>query len=104
MSNVGAVIAAHRVRQERKLVAQLRDQSALSARAAIRLNPERRLARAALRTLIRHGAVKQTGADLYWLDEPAYDEMRANRKRMVFLALAVGAIVILFVVFVVGPR
>ena len=104
MTNGGAVIVAARMRQEKKLIGELRDQSAFSQKAAIRLNPERLLARAALRALIRHGAVKQAGADLYWLDEPAYEEMRANRRRMVFMALAVAAIVILFVVFVAGRR
>lgn len=104
MSNGGAVIVAARMRHEKKLISELRDQAAFSAKAAIRLNPEQRLARAALRTLLRHGAVKQTGADLYWLDEPAYDEMRANRRRMVFLALAVGVIVVLIVIFVVRQR
>jgi len=97
MSNAAAIVAAQRIRKERHLVAHLREQGATSSANATTLDGQRGLAQAALRGLLRHGAVQQTSGGGYWLDESAYDAMRAARRKRAFLIvglmLVLGAVV-----------
>lgn len=98
MGAVVAVVAAQRARQERELVEHLRQSQAFSAATATALRPQPRIGRAILRELVRRRAVLETGADLFWLDESVYAEIRSSRQRfattsvLVILAASVGVV------------
>lgn len=92
MSNSGAVVVAMARRAERQIVQRLREQGALSAGRAVPLTMSRPGGRAALRRLVRGGAVVQSG-DRCWLDEDAYEAMRERRRiRVVFALIVLGLI------------
>ncbi|MES1200689.1 MAG: hypothetical protein ABUS57_04485 [Pseudomonadota bacterium] len=91
--SVVPVIAAQRMRKERRLVTHLREQGALSAASATGFGAPQGMSQAALRGLLRHGAVQQTSNGAYWLDEPAYTAMRAKRQRNAFVALTIVALI-----------
>lgn len=89
------VIAAAMVRRQRKIVEQLRSAGATC--------PERALAAAtlgeedgmAMKILLRHDVVRKTGESCY-LDEPAWDALRARRLRRVVQALVLAALGLAF--------
>ena len=94
MSNsAGAVIAANRMRAERRMIETLREAEAFSPDKAIPLAPDRNLARLALRGLLRQNAIRQAQAGFYYLDEPVYAAVRKNRQRML-IGVVVVAIVL----------
>ncbi|WP_426050510.1 M20/M25/M40 family metallo-hydrolase [Brevundimonas sp. SL161] len=94
MSNTaGAVIAAQRMRAERRMIEALRAAEAFSPDRAIPLAPDRNLARLALRGLLRQNAIRQARAGLYYLDEPVYAAVRKSRQR---LLIGVGVIAVVF--------
>src|ERR1700761_3625274 len=80
MGAVVAAVAAQRARQERELIEHLRAAKAFSSASATALRPQRAMGQAILRKLLSEQAVVQTG-DLYWLNEAAYEVMRAQRMR-----------------------
>jgi hypothetical protein len=83
------IAAALRVRRRRELVEQLRAGGALSPTAATGLTPSSGMGRSALRDLLRHRAVLQTENGSYWLDEAAYVEMLAMRRRVIALTMTI---------------
>ncbi len=93
MSNsAGAVIAAQKMRAERRMIEALREAQAFSPDRAIPLAPERNLSRLALRGLMRQNAIRQATPGTYYLDEPVYAAVRKHRQRMV-IGVAVIAVV-----------
>ena len=80
MSNAGAVVAVLRLRKEREIVAALRDRAAVSEKAAATLTPSGGIKGSVLRSLVRNGAVRETGAGAFYLDEAAYAAMRSRRR------------------------
>lgn len=99
MTFSGAAAAAV-IRSEKKIVAALRSAGAVSSGTGIALHDGRLIERNALRRLLRHKAVLQTG-DLYWLDEAAYEEMKNLRRSRVFMILFGLAAVLIIVSAVV---
>nr|WP_303694209.1 M20/M25/M40 family metallo-hydrolase [Brevundimonas subvibrioides] len=94
MSNTaGAVVAAQRMRAERRMIEALRAAGAFSPDRAIPLAPDRNLARLALRGLLRQNAIRQARAGVYYLDEPVYAAVRKSRQR---LLIGVGVIAVVF--------
>lgn len=95
MSNsAGAVIAAQRMRAERRMIEALRAAEAFSPDKAIPLAPDKNLARLALRGLLRQNAIRQAQAGFYYLDEPVYAAVRKSRQR---LAIGVAVIAVVFI-------
>ncbi len=88
MSNAGAVVAVLRLRKEREIVAALRERAAVSEKAAATLTPTGGMKQSALRSLVGNGAVRETGAGAYYLDEAAYAAMRSKRRVRMGLLLA----------------
>lgn len=105
---IAAVVAARHKRLERKLTDHLRERGALSPTAATRLDAQRGMSRSVLRSLLRYGAVVEIPGDLYWLNEAAYTEMRARRRRRIAwimaLVLAISAITIAMIFAFVRTR
>ncbi len=99
MSNAGAVVAAIRMRKERGIVTALRDRGAVSDRTAMAIEIKRGMERNVMRDLLRHGAVKETAAGTFYLDEAAYEAMRSERRRRGII-VAVSIIVVLAIVAV----
>jgi hypothetical protein len=100
MSNAGAALMAVRMRRERQIIAALREHAALSQATATPLRRPDGLGRAALRSLIRNGAVTEVGTGSYYLDEAAYDAMRSKRRlRMGVMLLIVLAAAVVALVF-----
>lgn len=97
MSNAGAVVAAIRMRKERGIVTALRERGALSDRTATAIDAKRGVARSVMRNLLLHGAVKETAAGAFYLDEAAYETMRTERRRRGFI-VAIAIIAVLAVV------
>ena len=94
MSNTaGAVVAAQRMRAERRMIEALRAAEAFSPDKAIPLSPDSNLARLALRGLLRQNAIRQAQAGFYYLDEPVYAAVRKSRQRML---IGVGVIAVVF--------
>ena len=94
MSNTaGAVVAAQRMRAERRMIEALRAAGAFSPDRAIPLAPDWNLARLALRGLLRQNAIRQARAGVYYLDEPVYAAVRKSRQR---LLIGVGVIAVVF--------
>ena len=95
--NTGSMVAAVRLRRERQLVGRLRDLDALSADHAALLGSPRGMASAVLRGLIRNGVVVKESEDAYWLNEAAYADMRARRRKRIMLVMAGVAVVLCIV-------
>jgi len=94
MSNTtGAVVAAHKMQAERRMIEALKAAEAFSPEKAIPLAPDRNLGKLALRGLLRQNAVRQAQAGFYYLDEPVYAAVRKSRQR---LAIGVAVIVVVF--------
>jgi len=103
-TSTGAVVVAMARRAERTIIQTLREHGAVSADRAVPLALSRPGGRAALRRLVRSGAVRETG-DRHWLDERAYEEMRDRRRvRAVFALIVVAAIAIAVIAFGVPGR
>ncbi len=92
-NSASAVIAAHKMRAERRMIEALRDAQAFAPDRAIPLAPERNLDRLALRGLLRQNAIRQATTGTYYLDEPVYAAVRKNRQRML---IGVGVIAVVF--------
>lgn len=90
---IAAIVAAQRKRSERELIAELRAKNALSSAAAIELDPQRRMGRSVLQSLVRHSAVLRTPNGAYWLDEAAYSAWRARRQRLIAQTMTIIFIV-----------
>ncbi|MES1201388.1 MAG: hypothetical protein ABUS57_08045 [Pseudomonadota bacterium] len=95
--NTGTIVAAVRLRKERALVGHLRELGALSADHAALLGAPRGMANAVLRGLIRNGVVVKASEDAYWLNESAYAEMRARRRKRIAIVLSCVVVVLCIV-------
>ncbi len=90
------VLAAAMVRRQKRIVEQLRSAGAIRpehATSAATFGGEEGMA---IGVLLRHGVVKKTGAG-YYLDEPAWDALRARRVRrvvQVFILVLLGLAVL----------
>ncbi|MCX7356898.1 MAG: hypothetical protein NT015_01930 [Alphaproteobacteria bacterium] len=99
MSNAGGAIVAIRMRKEREIVATLLERGALSPSSAVPLGATTGLGGGALRSLIRNGAVVESGSASYYLDQDAYGKMRSQRRlriALVLIAVLVAAAVSFF--------
>lgn len=83
---VAAIIAA----SDRRIARQLREAGAIAAERAASFEPERGIDRRRLARLIDSGVVHRTDAG-YWLDEPAWEALRARRRTMLLAMLALVA-------------
>lgn len=96
-------IAAVKFRNERQIVQALRASDASSPETARSIELHRPLGQAALRSLIRSGAVKETAAATYYLDEASYDLMRRRRRilmgLLLFIAFDIAVVAFLYATF-----
>ncbi|MCX7359535.1 MAG: hypothetical protein NT015_15510 [Alphaproteobacteria bacterium] len=88
------------MRKEREIVAALREHGAVSEKTAISIERKRGFELRVMRSLLKHGAVKEAASSAFYLDEAAYDDMRAKRRSrgMVVAVISVvllGAVAIL---------
>ncbi|RZJ03467.1 MAG: M20/M25/M40 family metallo-hydrolase [Brevundimonas sp.] len=97
----GAVVVAMARRAERKLIETLNHHGATSPDRAVPLTPDRVMGRAALRRMIRGGAIREAG-DRYWLDQAGAE--RFSRYRRIRALVAVGVVILLIAALVLGVR
>ena len=89
-------VAAMSLQAEKRITQALRDAGAVSPDTAITLAPGRLIQRGALRRLVRRSAVVEVGEGRYWLDDPAYQEMRNTRSsRAILLLFGLAAVLII---------
>lgn len=94
------ILAALILATDRKIVRRLRAAGAMNAAHAIEFDPPGLVGRARLRRMLSVGAVRETGASRYYLDENNFRAWRVVRRKR---ALAVVAImVVLIAMLVVG--
>lgn len=94
MSNAGAVVAVLRLRKERDIVAALRERGAVSETTATPLERKGGFEQRVMRDLLKHGAVKETASSAFYLDEAAYDDMRAKRRSRGMIVAVVSVVVL----------
>lgn len=100
---VAAAAAGAAARGRRQVARDLREAGALSADAALPYAPPSRLAARALERMLRDGVVRETGAGVYWLDEPAYAaRLAAFRRRALVLLAAATTIMAAAVLFAIS--
>jgi hypothetical protein len=83
MATAAAVVAA----AMRRVTSHLMTNNAVSADSAIYYVPDRRIRRRVLERLVRRGVIVEMQPDTYYLDLPAYDEWRRNRRKRVAFAM-----------------
>ncbi|WGM45707.1 Succinyl-diaminopimelate desuccinylase [Brevundimonas sp. NIBR10] len=89
-------VAAMSLQAEKRITQALRDAGAVSPDTAIALAPGRLIQRGALRRLVRRSAVVEAGEGRYWLDDPAYQEMRNTRSsRAILLLFGLAAVLVI---------
>jgi hypothetical protein len=100
------VLAAVILAIDRKIARRLREAGAINAAHAIEFDPPGPVGRARLRRMLSVGAVRETGANRYYLDETGFRTWRVVRRRraLVILAFMVVLIAILIVAGVVKVR
>jgi len=95
MSSATTAVVAVRMRKEREIVTTLRDRGAISQATATPLSSAHFLSRAALRSLVRNGAVTESDQESYFLNESAYAAMQSKRRLrvglMVLIAMSAAA-------------
>lgn len=103
MTNTGSIVAAVKLRSERQIVQALREVNATTPTSARPVSVNRPLGQAALRSLTRSGAVKQSSRSAYYLDEEAYDRMRRKRRTLMaillFIAFDIAAAAFVYAMF-----
>jgi acetylornithine deacetylase/succinyl-diaminopimelate desuccinylase-like protein len=97
MSAGASAAAAASVRAGKRIVQILREARATTPDTAVALAEGRLIQRGALRRLMRSGAVVETGAGTYWLDDAAYAEMKKLRTSRIILSLFAAAALIIVV-------
>jgi hypothetical protein len=94
------ILAAVILATDRKIVRRLRAAGAINATHAIEFHPPGPVGRARLRRMLSVGAVRETDANRYYLDENNFRAWRVVRRRR---ALAVvGIMVVLIAILVVA--
>lgn len=88
--STGSIVAAARLRAERRLVEHLRAAGALAAPAATPIPEQRGMGSRALGRLVAAGAIRPAAAG-YYLDEANYAAHRAARTRRAIAILGVLA-------------
>ena len=95
--------AAMIAKARRDVIDHLLVAQAVSAGSAISYLPPRRIERSQLQRLTRRGVCHETQPGTYWVDLPAYVDWRAAmRRRVALIAVGLGVILLLIVLFV--PR
>ena len=100
------ILAALILATDRKIVRRLRAAGALNAAHAVEFEPPGPVGRARLRRMLSVGAVRETGANRYYIDQNNFRAWRvARRKRaLAILAIMVVLTAILVVAGVVKVR
>jgi hypothetical protein len=81
-------VAAIAMRAERHLIAHLRDAGATTPERATPLPPMHHLGRRRLTRLVGARVIHETRTG-YWLDEPAYQNYRADRRTILLVLLGI---------------
>lgn len=89
---MGAAAAAVIIAKEREIVEAFRDVGAVSPETALPLEQVGVDERIGFRRLRQHEVVREAGPDRYYLDEGVWTAVRNTRRRVVFVLLAVGAL------------
>jgi hypothetical protein len=97
-SQFPALLAALILATDRKIVRRLRDAGAINAAHAVEFDPPGPIGHARLRRMLSVGAVRDTGANRYYLDESGYQAWRVVRRKRALAILAVMAVVIAMLV------
>jgi hypothetical protein len=97
-SQFPAVLAALILATDKKIVRRLRAAGATTAAHAVEFDPPGPIGYARLRRMLSVGAVHETGASRYYLDENGYQAWRAVRRKRALAVLAVMAVVIAMLV------
>jgi hypothetical protein len=95
-----AVMAALILATDRKIVRRLRAAGATDAAHAIAFDPPGPVGPARLRRMIAAGAVHDTGAHRYYLDEAGFRAWRASRRKRALIV--VGILVVMIAMLMVG--
>ena len=100
------ILAAVILATDRKIARRLRAAGAINAAHAIDFDPPGPVGRARLRRMLSVGAVRETGANRYYLDETGFRAWRVMRRKraLAILAFMVVLIAILIVAGVVKVR
>lgn len=89
---MGAAVAAVILRKEREIVEAFREVGAVSPETALPLDQVGVDERIGFRRLREHEVVRDAGAGRYYLDEGVWTAVRATRRRVALVLLAVGAL------------
>jgi hypothetical protein len=89
-TNTTSSVAPVKFRNERQIVQALRGSHASSLETAKIIEVHRPLGHASLRSLISSGAVKETPAMTYFLDEECYGRMRRSRHILLGILLFIA--------------
>jgi hypothetical protein len=92
------ILAALILATDRKIVRRLRAAGAIKAAHAVEFDPPGPVGRARLRRMVSVGAVRETGANRYYLDENNFRVWRVARRKR---ALAILAIMVALVAMLV---
>jgi hypothetical protein len=93
-SQFPAVLAALILATDKKIVRRLRAAGAINAAHAVEFDPPGPIGPARLRRMLSVGAVRDTGANRYYLDEAGYRAWRAVRQKRALMVLAIMVVVI----------
>lgn len=85
MATAAAAVVA---KARRDVISHFMQQNAVSASAAIRWVPDRRVRRRILERFVRQGVIVEQAPDTFYLDIPAYDRWRRSSRKRVAIALA----------------
>ena len=94
------ILAALILATDRKIVRRLRAAGAINATHAIDFDPPGPVGRARLRRMLSVGAVRETGANRYYLDENNFRAWRVVRRKRALAILAI--MVVLTAILIVG--
>jgi hypothetical protein len=97
-SQFPALLAALILATDRKIVRRLRAAGATSASHAIEFDPPGPVGHARLRRMVSAGAVRETGARRYYLDETGYQAWRVVRRKRALAILGIMAVVIMMLI------
>ncbi len=93
-SQFPAVLAALILATDKKIVRRLRAAGATTAAHAVVFDPPGPIGHARLRRMLSVGAVRETGASRFYLDENGYQAWRVVRRKRALAILAVMVVVI----------
>lgn len=97
-SQFPALLAALILATDKKIVRRLRAAGALNAAHAVEFDPPGPIGQARLRRMLSVGAVRETGASRFYLDENGYQAWRVVRRKRALAILAVMAVVVAMLV------